>query len=465
MNAKIGKMAASREADLGSGRSGTDKSTLRVRWYAALLVIDCISLSAAFILGNTLWLSLPFASDGLNVAVVLVPLYLGFAANSNVFSVEIFTHWRRAARRSVFSLGAAAAAEQLTSFYLRADVVLSRRVFTFDLLVGVLLLLTTRYLIHRYTRRLLNGAPLSELVICDGAGTELAGSPNTLNAEALRLNPDLNDPEALDRIGRLLRGIDRVIISCREDRRVDWAAALKGANIRGEIVTPELSGLGSLGAHSFGGQPTLIVSIGPMDMRNRAIKRLFDLGVACVALLAFAPLMAFAALAIRLESKGPILFVQPRLGRGNQLFHIYKFRSMRADMCDVDGKQSTLRDDQRITRVGRIIRATSIDELPQILNVIKGDMSIVGPRPHALGSLAGNKLFWEVDQRYWQRHAIKPGITGSAQIQGLRGATHLQSDLLNRLQADLDYLNGWTVWRDLSIMIGTIRVLSHRNAY
>ena len=135
------------------------------------------------------------------------------------------------------------------------------------------------------------------------------------------------------------------------------------------------------------------------------------------------------------------------------------------DCCDGNGDRSTGRDDDRITRVGRIIRMTSIDELPQLLNVLMGDMSIVGPRPHALGSRAEDKLFWEIDERYWHRHAAKPGLTGLAQIRGFRGATVHEYDLVNRLQADLEYLDHWTIWKDLKIILQTFRVLLHRNAY
>ena len=120
---------------------------------------------------------------------------------------------------------------------------------------------------------------------------------------------------------------------------------------------------------------------------------------------------------------------------------------------------------QRVTRVGAFLRKSSIDELPQLFNVLKGDMSLVGPRPHAIGSLAGNKLFWEVDQRYWHRHSLRPGLTGLAQIRGLRGATDHESDLSSRLQSDLEYLVGWTIFRDVRILFATVGVLVHDRAF
>ena len=168
---------------------------------------------------------------------------------------------------------------------------------------------------------------------------------------------------------------------------------------------------------------------------------------------------------ILLEDGAPVLFVQRRVGRGNRFFAIYKFRSMRNERSDADGRTSASRDDDRITRVGRFIRATSIDELPQLFNVLAGDMSLVGPRPHAIGSQAGEKLFWEVDQRYWLRHALKPGITGLAQVRGWRGATECETDLKGRLQADLEYLRGWSLWRDIRILVATVKVVVHERAY
>jgi lipopolysaccharide/colanic/teichoic acid biosynthesis glycosyltransferase len=138
---------------------------------------------------------------------------------------------------------------------------------------------------------------------------------------------------------------------------------------------------------------------------------------------------------------------------------------MRVERTDAAGTRSASLDDDRITRIGRLIRRTSVDELPQLFNVILGQMSIVGPRPHAIGSLAGSKPFWEVDNRYWLRHSLKPGLTGLAQVRGLRGATHNESDLADRLQADLEYLNGWTIVRDVQIIVGTVKVLVHDRAF
>jgi lipopolysaccharide/colanic/teichoic acid biosynthesis glycosyltransferase len=138
---------------------------------------------------------------------------------------------------------------------------------------------------------------------------------------------------------------------------------------------------------------------------------------------------------------------------------------MRVDCIDLHGQVSTARNDPRVTAVGNFIRRTSLDELPQLFNVLRGEMSIVGPRPHALASTAEDLLFWQIDGRYFHRHAAKPGLTGLAQVRGFRGATLNRLDLTNRLTSDLEYLSGWTLWRDVKIIINTFRVLVHGNAF
>jgi lipopolysaccharide/colanic/teichoic acid biosynthesis glycosyltransferase len=215
----------------------------------------------------------------------------------------------------------------------------------------------------------------------------------------------------------------------------------------------------------FGDRPTLIVNRGQLSLANRIKKRLVDILFSAIALLVLAPVLIVVAIAIKLDSPGPVFFRQLRVGYGNRPFEIFKFRSLRHEATDRDGNKSVSVGDSRVTRVGGFIRRTSIDELPQLLNVLLGDMSLVGPRPHALGSRAGEKLFWEIDPSYWQRHALKPGITGLAQIRGFRGETQAQEDLTQRLNSDIEYLEGWTLWRDFRIMIGTVRVLVHSKAF
>jgi lipopolysaccharide/colanic/teichoic acid biosynthesis glycosyltransferase len=449
-----------------SGRLPTSKRALRLRVYAGLLVMDCVILIASFLFANLVRLDHPFAPAGLNILAVILPIYVMVAGNQGIYSFEIFESWPRNAVRAVASLAIATVAVLLISFYLQATASMSRAAFSIGVGTSAVLLFGCRRSARKFAQHILSGPHCSVIFIRDGLDVPgISADVICYDAALHGLAPDIRDPHMLDKIGRLLRRADKVVIGCPPERRVAWAMMLKGANVSGEVMVPEIDALGALGAETFTGRSTLTISGGPLNTRNRALKRLLDLSLAIGALVALAPLLAVAAIAIRLDSAGPIFFKQQRLGRGNRLFAMYKFRSMRADLCDASGNLSTARDDRRVTRAGRIIRATSIDELPQLLNILKGDMSFVGPRPHALGSLAGDKLFWEVDQRYWHRHACKPGLTGLAQIRGFRGATHAQSDLVNRLQADLEYLNGWSIWRDLHILVATFRVLRHKNAY
>jgi len=286
-----------------------------------------------------------------------------------------------------------------------------------------------------------------------------------ISAAAYGLKPNLRDPRMLDRLGNVVRGADYVLVCCALEDRAAWSLLLKGTDVQGHVLAPEFDEVGANRLGRYNGHCVMQVASGPLDLRSRVLKRTMDLSLTIPAIVFLSPLLLLVCLLIKLESKGPILFRQQRMGRGNRLFFVVKFRSMRVDACDTDGSRSAARGDTRITRVGRFIRATSIDELPQLFNVLHGDMSLVGPRPHALGSLAGAERFWEVDQRYWHRHSLKPGITGLAQVRGLRGATHEREDLVRRLQADLEYLNEWSLWRDIAILAATARVLVHANAF
>lgn len=215
------------------------------------------------------------------------------------------------------------------------------------------------------------------------------------------------------------------------------------------------------------GLPMLILKERPIAEWQAVGKRMVDLGIAVPMVLLLAPLLALVAVAIRLESPGPVLFRQDRLGRNNTLISVLKFRSMAWDRRDAAGHCLTRPDDPRVTRVGRLIRRTSIDELPQLFNVIAGSMSLVGPRPHAVQARAGDTPYPAVVADYASRHRVKPGMTGWAQCNGWRGETDTREKLVRRVEHDLYYIEHWSLWLDLVILARTVVRLARgdRNAY
>ncbi len=188
--------------------------------------------------------------------------------------------------------------------------------------------------------------------------------------------------------------------------------------------------------------------------------------LAALILLFIGPLMLLIALAIKLDSRGPVVFKQRRQGFNNELFEVWKFRTMYASVADADCEVQTTKDDPRVTPVGWFLRKLSLDELPQLINVLRGDMSLVGPRPHAVATKAEGRPFSEVVDRYASRHRVKPGITGWAQVNGWRGETDTIEKIKKRVEYDLYYIDNWSVWLDLLILLKTIFVLiRNENAY
>ena len=177
--------------------------------------------------------------------------------------------------------------------------------------------------------------------------------------------------------------------------------------------------------------------------------------------------MAVIAVAIKLDSRGPVLFRQKRYGFNNDLIEVYKFRSMYADQTDASAVKLVSKDDPRVTRVGRIIRKASLDELPQLFSVVfKGNLSLVGPRPHAVNAKAEARLYDEAVDGYFARHRVKPGITGWAQVNGWRGETDTQEKIQKRVEHDLYYIENWSVLLDLDILLRTpFALLKTENAY
>jgi Undecaprenyl-phosphate glucose phosphotransferase len=189
----------------------------------------------------------------------------------------------------------------------------------------------------------------------------------------------------------------------------------------------------------------------PLTDFERTIKRAVDVGLAATMLLALSPLLAIVAVAIKLDSPGPVVFRQRRNGFNGRQFAIYKFRTMNVLEDGAVIRQAKQRDN-RVTAVGRLLRRSSIDELPQLFNVLKGDMSMVGPRPHAL---AHDDEYRSLIANYAFRHHVKPGITGWAQVNGFRGETIRIESMMERIEADLWYINNWSFWLDLRIMLAT----------
>ncbi len=217
----------------------------------------------------------------------------------------------------------------------------------------------------------------------------------------------------------------------------------------------------------IGDVPVIDVFDKPITDWDVVAKYIFDKVVGTLCLILASPVMALVALAVKLDSPGAILFRQRRHGFNNEIIEVYKFRSMYADRLDPLAQRQVSRDDARVTRVGRFIRKTSLDELPQLFNVVfKGNLSLVGPRPHAIVARAGDILYNEVVDGYFARHRVKPGITGWAQINGWRGETDTQEKIQKRVEFDLYYIENWSILLDMYILAMTpFALIKAENAY
>jgi putative colanic acid biosynthesis UDP-glucose lipid carrier transferase len=214
--------------------------------------------------------------------------------------------------------------------------------------------------------------------------------------------------------------------------------------------------------YSAEAEPALRLMRSGARVATSASKRAFDLVVAVLLILFLAPLLAVIALAVVLDSAGPALFRQRRTGLNGRVFTIYKFRTMTV-MEDGDELAHATRDDERVTRLGAFLRKSSLDELPQLFNVLKGDMSMVGPRPHAV---AHDSRYALLVPNYWDRFQARPGLTGLAQVAGLRGEIHGPHGMAQRVEQDLRYVREWSLWLDVVLICRTVPlVLRDTNAY
>jgi Undecaprenyl-phosphate glucose phosphotransferase len=216
----------------------------------------------------------------------------------------------------------------------------------------------------------------------------------------------------------------------------------------------------------LGTVPVLTLWQRPFRDMSQVVKRAEDLVFSIIAFVLLSPVLLVAAVLVRLSSPGPILFVQPRLGFNNETINVFKFRTMYTDMTDVGARKTTTKDDPRVTPVGRFLRRFSVDELPQLFNVLQGSMSLVGPRPHGTEMMVGDRFYHEAVRGYAGRHRVKPGITGYAQVKGLRGEVRTIERAKRRVELDKHYVDHWSFWLDMWILFATARaVLFDRDAY
>jgi len=443
----------------------SSRTVSRLALIAIGVGLDLLAITISYALGSLLGFTNVPTGHFVVIALAICSIYLMVAINNGALKPEALLHPKNGTPRAAWALLCAVGVMLLAGFFLQISITFSRLTFGMGTCVALCALPLVRHFVARIGWSVLGGRLISTLVILDGIAFAADEGEYVLDAQTYGLAPNRDNPVVMDRLGQLVHRVDRVIIACAEDDRLAWASTVQGLDANVEILVPELAALGPLAIGKAGDILTAQVSCTSLSVTDRILKRGFDLSLTLIALPLLAPLLLLTAIAIKLDSPGPIFFKQKRIGLGNRLFSVYKFRSMRVETSDSRGERSAARDDDRITRVGRFIRSTSIDELPQLFNVLNGTMSLVGPRPHAVASTAEDKYFWAIDQRYWDRHAMKPGLTGLAQIRGYRGATHQRSDFTNRLHADLEYLSRWTLWTDVQILLSTARVVVHRNAF
>ena len=282
------------------------------------------------------------------------------------------------------------------------------------------------------------------------------------NPDSVAGVPVLGDAEAL-MTHRMTPFVDKIVLAIdpKAEKRVRELTSRLSAlpNEVTLLVDPVDASERSAALDRLANAP--LASLGsPIDDDRRAFnKRIQDLIIGTVAMILLAPVMALTALAIRLDSPGPIFFRQRRHGFNHEEIVVWKFRSMRHEAADATASRQVTTDDDRVTRVGRFIRSTSLDELPQILNVLKGEMSLVGPRPHAIGMKTGAVESARLVAEYAHRHRMKPGMTGWAAIKGSRGPLHTAQDVRRRVQLDIDYIERQSLWLDLWVMAVTVPVL------
>lgn len=440
-------------------------------WLRAFAVFGAILadlglLVAAGLVGSWLRFGALASERTVTLLFLIVPAYLLASLTYHAYTLETLKRRGRSILVSNLALLTAAGFAFGAAFALQVGGKLSRLETGYMLVAASVFLSIGRIFGAIWLSRLRTIVERTTFILGDEDAFSAGRADKIFNVRHLNWQPSADDPGFLDAMCRTFRHADRVVLVFRDlEERIAWANFMRLTGLSAEVVEPQLARVVPIGIDKWSDSPTLVVSRGPLSLQERVAKRLLDLTLTILAAPVAVPLVAVLAILVKLESPGPSFFAQDRVGKKNGTYRCYKLRTMRSDVLDGRGDRSAARDDERITPMGRWLRKTSLDELPQLWNVFLGNMSLVGPRPHALGSTAEGALFWNAVDGYWVRHSVKPGITGLAQVRGLRGATTSRQDIAERVAADLEYINAWSFWLDIHILIRTPLVIVHRNAF
>jgi Undecaprenyl-phosphate glucose phosphotransferase len=309
----------------------------------------------------------------------------------------------------------------------------------------------------------LSGCPDIEIVgvFDDRAGRGVIG-------DGLRAQPHGTTADLVE-MSRLME-IDRIVVALphsAEQRLLEILRKLHKMPVEISLA-PDMVGfhVPAKDHEEFGGLPLLDVYSKPLNFGQNLVKTAFDRLAAALGIVVLSPVLLAVAGAIKLDSKGPVLFRQNRYGFGDRVIQVFKFRTMTAESSDANGEKQTELNDPRLTRIGGFLRKWSLDELPQLFNVLRGELSLVGPRPHAVSMRVKQRRNEDIVPDYALRHHVKPGITGWAQVNGYHGPVDTEGHLHQRVACDLDYINHWSLWFDIRIILKTVLIaFGHREAY
>lgn len=443
--------------------------------FAAALADAGLAMLAAY-----LAFFIRFDTYDLNPPYLLAAIAWAALVVASSFLMGTYGSWRgqpfpRQAMRVVGGWLLAAAVLTMLGFLLKTSTSYSRLWFTYTMAISACLGIGLRLLVFLALRRVRrSGRNLKQVVVVGPSNGQDASLPSALalREQGYAVAGIVSCSESPDSLSRLpekvvAAGAHEVwlMLPLSEGALIQSAVYALRHHVVSIRFMPQLNDLPLLNhqVSRVAGFYSIDLSVTPMDGMARIVKRAEDLVVGSAIFLMILPVCIVIALAIKLTSPGPVLFKQYRTGINGQRFKVYKFRSMVVHQESLGQVTQAKKGDTRITPIGAFLRRTSLDELPQFFNVLQGRMSIVGPRPHAL---AHNEYYKDLVESYMQRHQVKPGITGWAQVNGLRGETDTLEKMQARVEHDLWYIDNWSLWLDLKIIFLTVfKGFVNPNAY